>query len=49
MNAMNKLISKKLFIKNKIKTPAYEVIRRKNYIFSKLKKIIKIKNLIFQL
>ena len=47
MNAMNKLISKKLFIKNKIKTPAYEVIRRKNYIFSKLKKIIKEKRLNF--
>ena len=47
MKAMNKLISKKLFIKNKIKTPAYEVIRRKNYIFSKLKKIIKEKRLNF--
>ncbi len=45
MNAMNKLISKKLFIKNKIKTPAYEVIKRKSYVFSKLKKIIKDKRL----
>ena len=40
MNAMNKLVSKKLFIKNKIKTPKYEVIKRKNYIFSNLKKIL---------
>ena len=47
MNAMNKLISKKLFIKNKIKTPAYDLIRKKKFNFSKLKKIIKEKDLIF--
>ncbi len=43
MNAMNKLISKKIFIKNKIRTPLYYVIKKKDYIFSKFEKIIKIK------
>jgi D-alanine-D-alanine ligase len=47
MNAMNKLISKKIFIKNKILTPKYEVISKKNYNFKNFKKAIKIKNLKF--
>ena len=47
MNAMNKLISKKIFIKNKISTPKYEVISKKNYTFKNFKKAIKIKNLKF--
>ena len=45
MNAMNKLISKKIFIKNKITTPKYEVVNKKNYIFKNFKKAIKIKKL----
>ena len=48
MNAMNKLISKKIFIKNKIKTPLYEIIK-KNYNFLKRKKIIKTKRLKYPL
>ena len=48
MNAMNKLISKKIFIKNKIKTPLYEIIK-KNYNFLKRKKIIKTKKLKYPL
>ncbi len=47
MNAMSKLVSKKIFIKNKIRTPIYAVINRKNYIVSKLKNILKIKKLHF--
>jgi len=42
MNAMNKLTSKKIFIKNKIKTPLYEYIKKKN--FSMFKFIKKLKN-----
>ena len=45
MNAMNKLISKKIFIKHKITTPKYEVINKKNYNFKNFKKAIKIKKL----
>ena len=45
MNAMNKLISKKIFIKHKITTPKYEVIKKNNYVFKNFKKAIKIKNL----
>ncbi len=45
MNAMNKLISKKIFIKHKITTPKYAVINKKDYFFKNLKKIIKLKNL----
>ena len=45
MNAMNKLISKKIFIKHKITTPKYEVINKRNYVFKNFKKAIKIKNL----
>ncbi len=47
MNAMNKLISKKIFIKHKISTPKYEVISKKDYIFKNFKKAIKIKKLKF--
>ena len=47
MNAMNKLISKKIFIKHKIATPKYEVINKKDYIFKNFKKAIKIKKLKF--
>ena len=49
MNAMNKIVSKKLFIKNKIKTPEYHEIRKKNYTFSQLVKILKIKKLKYPL
>ncbi len=49
MNAMNKLISKKIFIKNKIKTPKYCIIKKKNYTFSRLKKILKLKKLKYPL
>ena len=45
MNAMNKLISKKIFLKYKITTPKYEVINKKDYVFKNLKKAIKEKNL----
>ena len=45
MNAMNKLISKKIFLKYKITTPKYEVINKKDYVFKNLKKTIKEKNL----
>ena len=39
MNAMNKLISKKIFIKHKITTPKYEVIKKKTIILKILKKL----------
>ena len=45
MNAMNKLISKKIFIKNKIKTPTYNVVEKINYNFSNFLKALKIKKL----
>ena len=45
MNAMNKLISKKIFINHKIKTPKYIVIIKKNYNFTDFKRAVKIKNL----
>ena len=41
-NAMNKLISKKNFLKNKIKTPKYFSINR-NYKISSLDKNLKLK------
>ena len=47
MNAMNKLISKKIFMKHKITTPKYEVINKKNYVSKNLKKTINIKKLIY--
>ncbi len=45
MNAMNKLISKKIFIKYEITTPKFEIINKKNYIFKNFKKTIKLKKL----
>ena len=45
MNAMNKLISKKIFIKHKIKTPKYIVVNNEDYVFTNFKRDIKIKNL----
>ena len=39
-NAMNKLISKKIFIKNKIKTPNYISIKKNNYKKNSLQRII---------
>ena len=41
MNAMNKLVSKKIFINNKIKTPIYNVIKKKDF---NVNKFIKKKN-----
>ena len=41
MNAMNKVISKKIFLKNKIKTPKYDIIKRKYFNYKDLNKIIK--------
>ena len=49
MNAMNKVVSKKIFIKNKITTPLYAIIKKKNYTSSKLKDFIKIKKLKYPL
>ncbi len=49
MNAMNKVVSKKIFIKNKIATPLYGIIKKKNYTSSKLKDYIKIKKLKYPL
>ena len=49
MNAMNKITSKKIFIKNNIKTPPYNVIRKKKYNFSNFEKFIKTKKLKFPL
>ncbi len=49
MNAMNKIISKKIFIKNKIKTPLYVVIKKKNFNFFKFEKTTKIKKLEYPL
>ena len=46
-NAMNKIISKEIFIKNKIKTPKYLVIEKINLQNKSLKKIIKNKNISF--
>ncbi len=46
-NAMNKIISKEIFIKNKIKTPKYLVIKKINFKNKNLKKIIKNKNIGF--
>ena len=46
-NAMNKKISKEIFKKNKIKSPKYFVLRKKNYNKSKLKTYIKRKKIKF--
>ena len=45
-NAMDKLISKKIFIKNKIKTPKYFSINKNNKI-SSLEKILKLKRILY--
>ena len=45
-NAMDKLISKKIFIKNKIKTPKYFSINKNNKILS-LEKKLKLKRIIY--
>ena len=47
--AMNKEISKKIFIKNKIKTPMYEVVTKKTFNSLNFKKTIKTKNLKYPL
>ena len=46
-NAMNKIISKEIFIKNKIKTPKYFSLKKDNYKKSNLLKIIKNKKISF--
>ena len=43
MNAMNKIVSKKIFIKNEIKTPKFIFIKKSIYNFLKLKIILKTK------
>ena len=49
MNAMNKLISKKIFIKNKIKTPQFIFLKKEKFNFLKILKIIKSKKLKYPL
>ncbi len=44
-NAMNKLISKKIFIKNKIKTPSFFVIKKSEYKKKNFQKINNIKKI----
>ena len=46
-NAMNKVISKEIFKKNKIKTPEYFVLEREGYNKIKLTKLIKIRKIKF--
>ena len=46
-NSMNKLISKEIFKKNKIKSPNYFVLKREQFNESKLKNFIKIKKIKF--
>ena len=46
-NCMNKIISKKIFIKNKIKTPKFFTIQKKEFNNQKLKKKIKRKTIKF--
>jgi len=46
-NAMNKIISKEIFKKNKIKSPAYFFLEKKNYNTVKLNKILKRKKMNF--
>ncbi len=43
MNAMNKIVSKKIFIKNEIKTPKFIFIKKSIFNFLKLKIILKTK------
>ena len=49
MNAMNKLISKKIFIKNKIKTPPFLYLKKEKFDFLKISKEIKSKKLQYPL
>ena len=44
-NAMNKLISKKIFIKNEIKTPKFFTIKKSEYKKKNFQKLIKIKKI----
>ena len=46
-NAMNKVISKKIFQQNKIKSPTYFVLKQGHYNNVKLKTILKTKKIIF--
>ena len=46
-NAMHKVISKKIFKQNKIKTPEYLVLKKRNYNYAKIKKIFKKKKISF--
>ena len=46
-NAMNKLISKKIFIENKIKTPKFFSIKKKEYKIKTIQKLLKIKKINF--
>ena len=46
-NAMNKIISKEIFIKNKIKTPKFISIKKNNFKINKISKIIKKNNINF--
>ena len=48
-NAMNKIISKKIFIKNKIKTPKFFSLIKSEFKKRLVKKILKKKKLVFQL
>ncbi len=47
MNAMNKSISKKIFIKNNIKTPSYTLVEKKNFSNTKIENNLKNKKLKF--
>ena len=49
MNAMNKEISKKIFVKNNIKTPLYNLIKKKDFNFMSFNKILKTKKLKYPL
>ena len=49
MKAMNKLISKQIFIKNKIKTPSYIFIKKNDFNFSRLIHKVKIKKIKYPL
>ena len=46
-NAMNKVISKEIFKKNKIKTPSYFVFQKKNFTKAKLNRSIQMKKIKF--
>ena len=46
-NSMNKVISKEIFLKNKILTPKYLTIEKKNFKGNRLNKLLKIKKIRF--